>query len=106
MREIKSFNNPPTIVKRVMEALMLLLGKDPSWPNIKKVIIDKDFLATLHYFDIKSVSKRTMRKLKENYLQEFYFQPYIVEKVSKPCTAICSWIICIKEYHDLLQKQK
>ena len=96
MREIKSFNYPPTIVKRVMEALMLVLGKDTSWANIKKVIIDKDFLASLYYFEVNSLSKRTMRKLKETYLKEFYFQPYIVEKVSKPCTAICSWIICIE----------
>jgi len=68
MREIKSFNYPPTIVKRVMEALMLLLGKDNSWASIKKVITDKEFLPSLYYFEIKSLTKRTMRKLKENFL--------------------------------------
>lgn len=96
LREIRSFNFPPTIVKRVMEALMLLLGKDQSWASIRKVINDKEFLPSLYNFKIKTVPRRTMRKLRENYLNEFYFQPYIVEKVSKPCTAICSWIICIQ----------
>ena len=51
-----------------MEALMLLLGKDNSWASIKKVITDKEFLPSLYDFEIKSLTKRTMRKLKENFL--------------------------------------
>lgn len=85
---------------------MLVLGKDQSWGSIKKVLNNKEFLGWLYNFKVNQVSKKTMRKLKENYLNEFYFQPYIVEKVSKPCTAICGWIICIHKCHELLLKQK
>lgn len=73
MREIKSFNNPPTVVKKVMEALMLLLGRDPSWSAVKKAILDKDFLPRLYYFNVDSVGKKTMRKLKEEYISQVFF---------------------------------
>ena len=101
MREIKSFNNPPTIVKKVMEALMLIFGFDVSWTTVKKVIADKEFLYNLYHFDIETLNKKTMKKLHDNYISQFFFQPYLVEKVSHPCTAICSWIISIYKFYEI-----
>lgn len=36
MTEIKSYAKPPTLVEKVMEALMILRGQDPTWMEAKR----------------------------------------------------------------------
>jgi dynein heavy chain len=38
--EIKSFASPPEAVGMVMNAVMIVLGKDPSWAVAKKELAD------------------------------------------------------------------
>lgn len=41
--EIKSFPTPPPIVATVMSAVMIVLGKDPTWSSVKKELADPKF---------------------------------------------------------------
>lgn len=34
--EIKSYGRPPALVEKVMEAVMILRGNDPTWPEAKR----------------------------------------------------------------------
>lgn len=34
--EIKSYGRPPTLVEKVMEAVMILKGSDPTWAESKR----------------------------------------------------------------------
>jgi len=34
--EIKSYGRPPTLVEKVMEAVMILRGQDPTWGEAKR----------------------------------------------------------------------
>ena len=36
MTEIKSYGRPPTLVEKVMEAVMILRGADPTWAEAKR----------------------------------------------------------------------
>jgi len=36
MTEIKSYGRPPTLVEKVMEAVMILRGQDPTWAEAKR----------------------------------------------------------------------
>ena len=36
MTEIKSYAKPPTLVEKVMEAVMILRGQDPTWSEAKR----------------------------------------------------------------------
>ena len=36
MTEIKSYGRPPTLVEKVMEAVMILRGADPNWAEAKR----------------------------------------------------------------------
>lgn len=36
MTEIKSYGRPPALVETVMQAVMILLGKDPTWAEAKR----------------------------------------------------------------------
>lgn len=43
--ELRSFKNPPVSVKKVLEAVMILLGEtDYSWQNIQKVMKQSSFI--------------------------------------------------------------
>lgn len=42
--EIKSYKSPPPDIAMVMYAVMVLLGKDPSWPSCQKVLADTNFI--------------------------------------------------------------
>ncbi len=36
MTEIKSYGRPPTLVEKVMEAVMILRGAEPTWAEAKR----------------------------------------------------------------------
>lgn len=36
MTEIKSYGHPPALVETVMQAVMILLGRDPTWAEAKR----------------------------------------------------------------------
>lgn len=36
MTEIKSYGRPPALVETVMQAVMTLLGKEPTWAEAKR----------------------------------------------------------------------
>lgn len=36
MTEIKSYGRPPALVEMVMQAVMTLLGKEPTWAEAKR----------------------------------------------------------------------
>lgn len=36
--ELKSFRSPPALVHLVLSAVAVLLGEEPEWSNIKKII--------------------------------------------------------------------
>lgn len=36
MTEIKSYAKPPTLVEKVMEAVMILRGQEPTWAESKR----------------------------------------------------------------------
>ena len=43
--ELRSFKNPTVSVKKVLEAVMILLGEtDYSWQNIQKVMKQSSFI--------------------------------------------------------------
>lgn len=47
LAEVKSFNTPPPGIDVVMQAIMILLLKDPSWASAKKELAAPDFLSKL-----------------------------------------------------------
>ena len=36
MTEIKSYGRPPALVEKVMEAVMILRGNEPTWAEAKR----------------------------------------------------------------------
>ncbi|KAG5471662.1 hypothetical protein LSCM4_03214 [Leishmania orientalis] len=68
-REIRSYVNPPEIVKFVMEAMLLTLGERVlEWSHVLKVIRQRTFQKRLEEFDAQSISLMTRRRVRKEYL--------------------------------------
>ena len=61
--EIKSFNNPPSDVATVMNSVLVLLEKEPTWANAKKELGDTNFVNKLKGYDKDNVKSSTLKKL-------------------------------------------
>ena len=47
MAEVRAYNKPPVGVEGVLQCIMIIMGKDPSWASAKKELTAPDFLQKL-----------------------------------------------------------
>ena len=66
--EVKSFTNPPTAVRIVMEAVCVMLGEKESWDNAKKVLGRSDFMELLTGYDKDNIAEAKLKKLRKQYI--------------------------------------
>ncbi|KAM3621055.1 uncharacterized protein V6R79_005381 [Siganus canaliculatus] len=97
MTEIKSYSCPPAPVELVMQAVMTLLGRDPTWAEAKRLLSDSHFINTLVHFDKDNISDSVMFKV-IRYCRQPNFQPDIIGKVSLAAKSLCMWVIAMKDY--------
>ncbi|XP_076248728.1 dynein heavy chain at 16F [Calliopsis andreniformis] len=97
INEIRVFNQPPHLVRFVMEAVNLLLGEKTDWPTAKLVLGDIHFLDRLMAYPKEEISDRLLNKLQE-YINHPEFRPDLVAKQSKACKSLCIWVRAIDGY--------
>ncbi|KAF7987651.1 hypothetical protein HCN44_003514 [Aphidius gifuensis] len=100
INEIKVFQNPPNLVRVVMEAVCLLLGEKTDWPSAKSVLSDGHFLERLVTYPKDNISNKLLKDL-EKYVDNPDFLPHIVAKQSKVCKSMCIWVRAISGYAKL-----
>uniref|UniRef100_A0A182NEB2 Dynein heavy chain tail domain-containing protein n=1 Tax=Anopheles dirus TaxID=7168 RepID=A0A182NEB2_9DIPT len=100
MNEIKSYSRPPTKVELVMEAIMILLGKEPMWTESKRQLGEQKFLDTLKGFDRNSISERTL-KIIAGYVRNPDLEPDKVGTVSKAAKSLMLWVRAIENYGNV-----
>ncbi|CAL1538804.1 unnamed protein product [Lymnaea stagnalis] len=97
MTEIKSYGRPPALVEKVMEAVMILRGNDPTWPEAKKQLGDQNFLKQLMNFDKDNISDRVLKKIGQ-YVAQADFHPEIIGRVSLAAKSLCMWVRAMEMY--------
>ncbi|XP_045920170.1 dynein axonemal heavy chain 2 isoform X2 [Micropterus dolomieu] len=97
MTEIKSYGRPPTLVETVMQAVMTLLGKEPTWAEAKRQLGESNFIKTLVNFDKDNISDRVLKKIGQ-YCRQVDFQPEIIGKVSLAAKSLCMWVRAMEVY--------
>jgi dynein heavy chain len=95
--EIRVFNNPPDMVRTVMEAICICFNTKPDWATAKGLLGDSYFLKKLYDYDKDNIPDSRIKKLKP-YLENPQFQPEEVAKVSKACRSLCLWVHAIAIY--------
>ncbi|KAI0977659.1 hypothetical protein GJ496_008262 [Pomphorhynchus laevis] len=110
LSELKSFNSPPDMVRKVMECVIVLLAgksgkvpEDRSW-KAAKLTIDQvtDFLKTLQNFDKDNIPISTANLVKK-LLKASNLDPALISKKSVAASGLCLWIVNIVKYHDVYQ---
>uniref|UniRef100_A0A182Q0S0 Dynein heavy chain coiled coil stalk domain-containing protein n=1 Tax=Anopheles farauti TaxID=69004 RepID=A0A182Q0S0_9DIPT len=102
MNEIKSYSRPPTRVELVMEAVMILLGKEPTWTESKRQLGEQKFLDTLKSFDRNNISERTL-KIIGGYVRNPELDPEKVGTVSKAAKSLMLWVGAIENYGNVFK---
>ncbi|XP_049548432.1 dynein axonemal heavy chain 2-like [Anopheles darlingi] len=97
MNEIKSYSRPPTKVELVMEAVMILLGKEPTWAESKRQLGEQKFLETLKGFDRNNIAERTLKTI-AGYVRNPELEPEKVGTVSKAAKSLMLWVRAIDNY--------
>ncbi|XP_028992315.1 dynein axonemal heavy chain 2 isoform X2 [Betta splendens] len=97
MTEIKSYGRPPALVETVMQAVMTLQGKEPTWAEAKRQLGEANFIKTLVNFDKDNISDRVLKKIGQ-YCKQTDFQPDIIGKVSLAAKSLCMWVKAMEVY--------
>ncbi|KAI3375810.1 hypothetical protein L3Q82_004092 [Scortum barcoo] len=97
MTEIKSYGRPPALVETVMQAVMTLQGKEPTWAEAKRQLGESNFIKTLVNFDKDNISDRVLKKIGQ-YCRQVDFQPEIIGKVSLAAKSLCMWVRAMEVY--------
>ncbi|XP_040887758.1 dynein heavy chain 2, axonemal [Toxotes jaculatrix] len=97
MTEIKSYGRPPALVETVMQAVMTLQGKEPTWAEAKRQLGEANFIKTLVNFDKDNISDRVLKKIGQ-YCRQVDFQPDIIGKVSLAAKSLCMWVRAMEVY--------
>lgn len=105
--EIKSLSSPPTIVRLVMELVIVLMGeRQKDWNNIKKVIRGEDFLNSILNFDPYVLTAAVIGEIEADYLSNADLSQEAVNRGSKACAPLYMWALSQVSYSKLLIKLK
>ncbi|PZC72710.1 hypothetical protein B5X24_HaOG210724 [Helicoverpa armigera] len=100
--EVKSYAKPPQKVEMVLEAVLILLQKEPTWAEAKRQLGDQYFLDRLRDFDKDNISDKTLKKI-GTYTVKPDFDPEIVGTVSSAAKSLCLWVRAIEKYGKIFK---
>ncbi|KAM7384052.1 hypothetical protein PAMA_011415 [Pampus argenteus] len=110
---VKSMQNPPGLVKLVMESICVMKGikperkPDPSgsgkmiedfWGPSKKLLGDLKFLENLKTYDKDNIPAPYIKKIREKFIDNPEFQPSVIKNVSSACEGLCKWVRAMEVY--------
>eukprot|EP00912_Choanoflagellata_sp_UC4_P002386 UC4_evm3s1504 len=111
--EVKALGNPPAGVRLCIEAVCIMQGIKPKrvagekmgtkvddyWAVSGSLLKDPGkFLDSLFAFDKDNIPEDRIKKISP-YIERDDFTPEAIKKVSKACTALCSWTRAMHKYH-------
>nr|3J6P_D Chain D, Dynein heavy chain, cytoplasmic [Dictyostelium discoideum] len=100
--EIKSLPKPPTPVKLAMEAVCLMLGgKKLEWADIRKKIMEPNFITSIINYDTKKMMTPKIREaITKGYLEDPGFDYETVNRASKACGPLVKWATAQTYYSE------
>ncbi|XP_060599368.1 dynein heavy chain domain-containing protein 1-like [Ruditapes philippinarum] len=98
--EVKSFREPPELVKYVVNSLCLLFNKTQDWENGKLLLTRENFIQELIFYDKDNIPEGMFVEL-SRLVKNPMFQPDLVRSVSLAAAGICSWVHSVQKYSDI-----
>lgn len=104
VEELKALKNPPKAITTVLAAVAVLLQKPhSSWGDLKKMLMDQDFLSSLVHFEKDSVTTETLNAL-QWYLGHPDFQKDRIKRVSAACVCLRDWVDSMHTFAATFQR--
>ncbi|GLD92141.1 hypothetical protein PINS_up000674 [Pythium insidiosum] len=101
--EMKSFVNPPQLVRLAMQAVCVLLGAPPTWTEALRVLADIHFLDRLRNFDKDRVDISLIERVKL-YVNHPDFSMENMKRASIAATTLCKWVLSIVRYFEVMRR--
>eukprot|EP00830_Metopus_es_P014557 TRINITY_DN3901_c0_g1_i1.p1 TRINITY_DN3901_c0_g1~~TRINITY_DN3901_c0_g1_i1.p1 ORF type:complete len:1012 (-),score=209.87 TRINITY_DN3901_c0_g1_i1:2492-5527(-) len=104
LHEMRAMPNPPILVKKTMEACIMMLRqttKPPEWAEVKTVL-QKDFLKSVTHFKRESITEPCKKAVLENYLQKEEWDIAKIFKASRAAGPLAKWVTSLIEYAEIL----
>ncbi|CAI2354667.1 unnamed protein product [Caenorhabditis sp. 36 PRJEB53466] len=111
---LKTMRFPPYAVRLCMEAVCILLGVKPAkvineigevvsdyWVSGQKLLSDIHFLAKIRGFARDTMSRKTMKLIRDKYLSKEEFDPENVKQCSLAAEGLCRWVLAIDMYNQI-----
>ncbi|CAJ1083860.1 dynein axonemal heavy chain 3 [Xyrichtys novacula] len=110
---VKSMQNPPGLVKLVMESICIMKGIKPErkpdpggsvkmiedfWGPSKKLLGDLKFLESLKAYDKDNIPAPYIKKIRDKFIDNPEFQPAVIKNVSSACEGLCKWVRAMEVY--------
>ncbi|EFO63728.1 Dynein heavy chain [Giardia lamblia P15] len=95
--EIRSFTQPPELVKLVLAGVMTLLNRDTDYKSAKIVMGEGQFLEKLINYDVNNIPETMLKKVKRYYMDKNYTVDAI-GRVSVAGKSLCLWVRAVYEY--------
>lgn len=104
--ELKSFNNPPELVKFSCEALCILFERDTSWDSVKLLLQDVALMTDMVNLKKEKIKTSILQRLKNDYLDDPRFTQDAIGVVSKATKGIQAYIAGVYKYSTTVKKLK
>eukprot|EP01064_Diplonema_japonicum_P034641 TRINITY_DN7253_c0_g2_i1.p1 TRINITY_DN7253_c0_g2~~TRINITY_DN7253_c0_g2_i1.p1 ORF type:complete len:4818 (+),score=1605.91 TRINITY_DN7253_c0_g2_i1:85-14538(+) len=102
IKECRSYATPPEMVKKILEMVMLLMGKSiKDWRGLREAMNKEGFLKDIVNFDSTKITKRAQDEVKK-YMEDPKINSASANKASKACGPLFDWCDAQLEYARIL----
>ncbi|KAF4029135.1 Microtubule-binding stalk of dynein motor domain-containing protein [Phytophthora infestans] len=101
--EMKSFTNPPQLVRLAMQAVCVLLDVPPTWSEALRILADIRFLDRLRNFDKDRIDPSLMDRVRF-YVNHPDFSMENMRRASLASTTLCKWVLALVRYFEAMKR--
>ena len=98
--ELKSFQNPPEVVKLVCFAMLALFGEDTSWPSATQFLSKRDLMHRLLSFDVNCITLARAKRVRA-YVDNDVMTVELIEKTSKAALCLWEWVTAVYNMYKM-----
>eukprot|EP01022_Parablepharisma_sp_SALTPOND_P013750 TRINITY_DN1846_c1_g1_i1.p2 TRINITY_DN1846_c1_g1~~TRINITY_DN1846_c1_g1_i1.p2 ORF type:complete len:5107 (+),score=843.18 TRINITY_DN1846_c1_g1_i1:25620-40940(+) len=100
--EVKGYQTPAPEVRIVLEAVMVILGKAPTWAVAKKEMANPHFIKDITDYNVNKLSDGQLKEL-EAYTKKSEFRFDRINKVSTAAGSFSKWVLAIEDVSKTLR---
>jgi len=94
--EVKGYKSPKPEVLVVLEAVMVIMGKPPTWGAAVKEMANPHFIKSVKEYEVSKLTDSQLKEL-EGYTKKSEFKFERIKKVSNAAASFSKWVLAIED---------